>query len=74
MADKMSGAQGPAAAGTTETKDELIKDAMVKTGELSDGALDQVTGSGGAAPTEHLKISLRQVYVTSYNLGGSHGD
>ena len=66
MADKMTDAQGPAAPGATETKDELIKDAIVKTGELGDGALDQVAGG--------LKIKMQQVYVTSYNLGGSHGD
>ena len=67
MADKMTDAQGPAAPGATETKDELIKDAIVKTGELGDGALDQVAGG-------FLKIKLTDVLVTSYQLGGSHGD
>jgi hypothetical protein len=66
MADKMTDAQSPAAPGATETKDELIKDAIVKTGELGDGALDQVAGG--------LKITLKQVLVSSYQLGGSHGD
>ena len=58
MADKMTGAEGPAAPAATETKDELIKDAIVKTGELSDGALDQAAGG--------LKIKLTDVLISSY--------
>jgi hypothetical protein len=58
MADKMTGAEDPAAPAATETKDELIKDAIVKTGELSDGALDQAAGG--------LKIKLTDVLISSY--------
>jgi hypothetical protein len=58
MAGKMTDAQGPAAPGATETKDELIKDALVKTGELSDGALDQAAGG--------LKIKLTDVLISSF--------
>ena len=53
MADK----QGPAAPGATETKDDLINGALVNTGELSDGALDQVAGG--------LKYTLNQVFVSN---------
>jgi hypothetical protein len=47
MADKMTGVQGPAAPAAIESKDDLIKGALVSTGELSDGALDKVAGGAG---------------------------
>jgi len=51
MSDKMTGAQGPAAPGAIETKDDLINGALVNTGELSDGVLDQVAGGDKVAGT-----------------------
>jgi hypothetical protein len=66
MADKTTNVQGPAASGATETKDELINGVLVNTGEIGDGTLDQVAGG--------LKIKLQEVRVSSYQLGGSHGD
>lgn len=66
MADKMTDAQSPAAPGGSETKDELIKDAIVKTGEIGEGALDQVAGG--------LKFTYNQVLISSYSIGSTHGD
>ena len=75
MPDKTTNVQGPAAPGMTETKDELINGVLVNTGELGDGTLDQVAGgTKGERPVDFLKIKLQQVLVSSYNLGGSHGD
>jgi len=74
MADKMTDAQGPAAPAAIETKDDLINGALVNTGELGDGALDQVAGgdaklvvrkAGGDAPVEYLKIKLTDVLISS---------
>jgi hypothetical protein len=65
MADKMTNAQSPAAPAAIESKDDLIKGALVGTGELSDGALDQAAGgvrkAGGNAPVEYLKIKLSDI-------------
>ncbi len=38
---------------------------------LSAGAARGIKGGGGAP---NLKIKMQQVYVTSHQLGGSHGD
>jgi hypothetical protein len=70
VADNMTDAQGAAAPGMTETKDELIKDALVKTGELGDGALDQVAGGiarkAGGTQLEYLKVvKLTSVFISS---------
>jgi type VI secretion system secreted protein Hcp len=35
---------------------------------------DIVSRKAGEKPLEFLKINLQQVFVSSYNLGGSHGD
>jgi len=38
-------------------------------------AADKARGvRGGGSEPPPLKISLKQVYITSYNLGGSHGE
>jgi len=35
---------------------------------------DIISRKAGEKPLEFLKIKLQQVFVSSYNLGGSHGD
>ena len=71
MADKMTNAQSPAAPASIETKDDLINGALVNTGELSDGTLDQVAGGDkvagghkGERPLEFLKIKLTDILIS----------
>jgi len=52
----------------TQNKRSVIADSIVETADVELTEAELVHVAGG------LKIKLTQVYVTSYQLGASHGD